>query len=367
MIKKNIYPLLIINLLFVVSCDDMKDVELTNELPQQETSELYVLCEGLFQNNNSSLAHYSFKEGTVNADYFRTQNERGLGDTANDMQLYGSKLYIVVDVSSQIEVLDIASGKSIKQIPMLNDKGVSRQPRYIAFDKNKAYVSNFDGTVTKIDTTSLSIEDIVKVGRNPEGLCVQNNKLYVANSGGLSYPHYDNTVSVIDLVTFKEIKKVTVWANPYKIHADAYGDVYVSARGNNFSKPPYNFQRIDSQTDEVVETFNKEVLNFCIEGDYAYVYNYDFISQRCWVKRFNVKTEQMDKEDFITDGTTLNTPYGINVNPTNGDVYITNSDGFTVEGDLVCFNKKGKHKFTLRNVGLNPNTTVFINKEIETK
>lgn len=57
---------------------------------------------------------------------------------------------------------------------MLRDNGSSRQPRAIAFDKDKAYVCSYDGTVARIDTTSLEIEEIVTVGRNAEDICVQN-------------------------------------------------------------------------------------------------------------------------------------------------------------------------------------------------
>ena len=65
--------------------------------------------------------------------YFRALNHRGLGDTANDMDIYGSKLYVVVNVSSTVEVIDLQSGLSVKQIPMLTDNGSSRQPRAITF------------------------------------------------------------------------------------------------------------------------------------------------------------------------------------------------------------------------------------------
>ena len=49
---------------------------------------------------------YSFSNGTQTPDYFKKINKRGL-DTANDMAIYGSKLYVVVNVSSQIEVIDL--------------------------------------------------------------------------------------------------------------------------------------------------------------------------------------------------------------------------------------------------------------------
>ena len=109
-------------LLLFASCDDLEDTDTPSGgddgMPAETgTAELYILSEGLFNLNNSSLALYSFKNNQLNTDYFRSINRRGLGDTANDMGIYGSKLYIVVNVSSQIEVVDLQSGKSVKQIP----------------------------------------------------------------------------------------------------------------------------------------------------------------------------------------------------------------------------------------------------------
>ena len=89
----------------------------------------------------------------------------------------------MVNVSSTVEVIDLQSGLSVKQIPMLTDNGSSRQPRAITFDSGKAYVCSYDGTVARIDTASLEIDGVAEVGRNPEDLCVQDGKLYVSNSG----------------------------------------------------------------------------------------------------------------------------------------------------------------------------------------
>ena len=92
------------------------------------------------------------------------------------------------------------------------------------------------------------MEKQTKAGKNPEGLVVQNGKLYVTNSGGLDYPNYDTTVSVIDLATFSEIKKILVGVNPGGIATDSQGDVYVVARGNHGDILP-QLVRINSVTD----------------------------------------------------------------------------------------------------------------------
>lgn len=203
--------------LFFIACDDLEDKpsivpESNGDVFETGTAEMYILSEGLFNQNNSSLARYSFNRQRCTNNYFSANNQRGLGDTANDIAIYGNKIYVVVSVSSTVEVIDFPTGKSIRQISLLRDNGSSRQPRAIAFDKDKAYVCSYDGTVARIDTTSLEIEEIVTVGRNAEDICVQNGKLYVSNSGGLDYsgPGVDTTVSVIDITTFKETKKIEV-------------------------------------------------------------------------------------------------------------------------------------------------------------
>ena len=341
----------------------MHDVPTPSNLPvtEGETGKMYVLSEGLFNMNNSTLSCINFDNKTIEYDFFALLNGRGLGDTANDMKPYGGKLWIVVNVSSQVEVVDSRTGNAIRRIPMFDGNGKSRQPRFVAFYTGKAYVCSFDGTVTLIDTTSLQIEASTKCGRNPDGIAVSNGKLYVSNSGGLDMPNYDKTLSVIDLNTFTEIKKITVGINPSKMETDNQGDIYVVSRGNNGSVKAC-WQRIDSKKDELIQTFdNLPVMSFTIHNDTAYLYNFDFITNNYWIKTFDCKTEQIISENFITDATVLERPFGIAVHPTNGNVYLTDARSYTVKGNLLCFDKNGKLLYKIENVGLNPNTIVYTN------
>ncbi len=363
------YLILVIFGLLVHACDDITDKDNPEDNggsnAETGTAGIYVLSEGLFNLNNSTLMFHSLKSGQTDTDYFRSKNHRGLGDTANDMAIYGSKLYIVVNVSSQIEVIDRTSGLSLKQIPVLNDNGSSRQPRYIAFHKDKAYVCSFDGTVARIDTTSLEIEEYATVGRNPDGICVQGDKLYVSNSGGLDVDGIgvDNTVSVVGTEPFKEIKKIQVGYNPGRIRADNYGHVYVATRGKDISTGDYNFVQIDTRTDEVKQIYDEKVMNFDINDQLAYLYTFNYTTLDSQIKVFNLQTGTTLREDFITDETEINTPYGICVNPYSGNIYITDAYNYLVSGDVLCFNPQGKLIYRLAEIGQNPNTVVFSDKE----
>lgn len=353
-----------------VACDDLEDkstsTTIDGNITETGTAEIYILSEGLFNLNNSSLAKYSFKSNKLVKNYFKDLNKRGLGDTANDIALYGSKLYIVVNVSSTIEVIDFQTGISIKQIPMFTDNGSSRQPRHIAFYENKAYVCSFDGTVARIDTTSLQIESFTKAGRNPENICVKNKKLYVSNSGGLDYSEglgVDNTVSVIDIESFTEIKKIEVGPNPGCISPGPDEAVYVATYGSNIADGDFNFVKINSQTDEVERIYNEKVMNFAIDNNnIAYLYNYNYNTEASSIKVLNLRTGETIRENFITDGTKISTPYSINVNPYSGNVYITEAYSYTITGDVLCFNTNGQLLFRLNRIGLNPNSVIFSQK-----
>ena len=362
-------------LLCLFSCDDKIVWNDGGETPtDEETSGMYILCEGLFNMNNSTISYYNFTKGEMlsfqdpdkkgndktSYDFFKMRNGRKLGDTANDLKRYGSQLWCVVNVSSQLEVMDVNTGKSLKQIPLFDESGVGREPRYLAFYQDKAYVCNFDGTVARIDTTTFTVEAYVKVGRNPDGICVANHKLYVSNSGGLNQNNPDNTVSVIDINSFEEIKKIEVRNNLGTIHADTSGNVYVVSREKfNYETNDYDcrLHRIDSETDRVVKTYDEPIMNFTISGYKAYMYSYN--SQKEAIQVMDTRTGQITDDNFIKDGTGITRVYNITVNPVNGDVYICDAQNYVINGSVLCFDQYGKHKFTLDAKGINPNSIVF--------
>lgn len=317
---------------------------------------LYILAEGGFNGNNSKLSYYDYDSKTLTEDKFNVANSRGLGDTGNDAQIYGDKLYVVVNVSSVLEIMDAQTAKSIKQISFKNGS-VDRQPRYIVFNQNKAFISCYDGTVAVLNTVTLVIEKFIPVGRNPEHMAIANGKLYVANSGGLSYPNYDKTVSVIDLNTLTETKKITVTDNPNGVDVDSYGDVYVLSTGDYGSIKPA-MAIIDSKTDAVKQTFNNFSASFItISGDYAY------IGTSGAVKLFNVKNETLEKDNFITDGTTFTAIHGVNYDPINKELFVMDAKNYASNGEVFCFNKDGVRQYTLK-LGINPTAVAFLNRQL---
>ncbi len=340
--------------LFFTACE--KDPIDPDDPIADETSALLILSEGSWGGNNSKLAHYNLETGALDTDYFNTVNQRGLGDTANDMLLYGSKVYIVVNVSSTLEIIDAKTGKSLRQISMKNDDNTSKEPRKVVGHNGKVYVTSYDDTVVKIDTTTYEIEATLSVGMDPEGMCVVNDKLYVANSGGLS--GYDNTISVVNLTTFKEESKIEVAINPVNIGSDSKGNVYVASHGNYFDVMP-SFQRINA-TSGTVEILNEipSPDKFVISDDKAYIISGSYGNPYTLIV-YDCKNDKVISENFITDGTELGIIHNISIDTVSGDVFLMETD-YVVPGNVYCFDKDGKLKYSLTGVGINPTVVEFV-------
>jgi len=318
----------------------------------------YLLNEGNMNMNKASLDYLDYTTGQYRRNIYNQTNPdvtKGLGDVGNDIGIYGSKVYVVVNVSNKVEILNAKTGKRISLINIDNC-------RYVTFHNGKAYVSAYlgkvgdpkapNGAVNEIDTSTLQITRKVTVGRQPEEMAIVGEKLYVANSGGYSPPNYERTVSVIDLPSFKELKRIDVAINLDRVKADKYGDIYVTSRGDYYSIPSKLFV-IDTKTDQVKKQFDFGVSNLWIDGDiaymYGYEYNYNTNSNTTTYSMLNVKDETVLNTKFITDGTEtqIKVPYGIAVNPVTKEVLVTDAKDYVTPGTLYCFDPSGKKKWSV--------------------
>lgn len=352
---------LLLMVLFFGSCrkDDVIAPATLNKVTEGTNGAVkgfFLLNEANMGSNKSSLDYFDYETGVYWGNVFPTINPnvtKSLGDVGNDIQIYGNKIYAVINVSNLVEVMDLSTAKHIGTIVIPNC-------RYITFDKGYAYVSSYAGPVkidpnarlgyvARVDTATLAVKDTCVVGYQPEEMVIRDNKLYVANSGGYRVPKYDSTVSVIDLNTFKVIKKIEVAINLHRLEKDNQGNIYVTSRGNYF-KVPSNTYIIDA-TDKVSDTLGLAASNLTICGDTAYVYstefNYTTGKNTISYALINTNTKKVISRNFITDGTDakIKIPYGVAVNPETREIYVTDAGNYVTPGTIYCFSPDGKKKW----------------------
>lgn len=341
-----------------------------------EIKGFYLLNEGNMGSNKSTLDYFDYTTGVYTRNIYAERNPtvvKELGDVGNDIQIYGDRLYAVINCSNFVEVMDVNTAKHIGVIDVVNC-------RYIVFKGRYAYISSYagpvqidpmarPGIVAKVDTATLQVVNTCVVGYQPDELIVAGNKLYVANSGGYRVPNYDDTVSVIDLDSFTETKRIKVAINLHRLELDRYGSIWVSSRGDYYTVPSKTFV-IDSKTDEVTDELDLPNSNMNRIGDSLYVYSteWSYVTNKNTISYaiVNTKTKQVVDRNFIKDGTEkrIAIPYGIAINPVTREFFVTDAKDYVTPGTLYCFDPQGNRKWSIM-TGDIPAHIAFTNKQLQ--
>lgn len=338
----------------------------------QNLTGFYLLNEGNMGSNKSTLDYFDFATGSYHRNIYAEINPdvpKELGDVGNDLAIYGGKLYAVINCSNKIEVMNKNTAQRMGQITIPNC-------RYIKFYEGYAYVTSYAGPVeinpnyeqtgyvAKIDTATFEVVATCLVGFQPDELEIVGNKMYVANSGGYMVPFYENSVSVIDLKSFKEMKRIEVAINLHRLEADSNGHLWVSSRGDYYDIPSRLFW-IDTQEDTVGGSLDIPVSEMTLDGDSLYLYSTEFsYHDMDWTVTYgiiDVSKKEIVTRNFITDGTEkeITMPYGIAVNPITKDIYLTDAANFVYPGAVICYSKTGVKKWQVR-AGDIPSHFVFL-------
>lgn len=260
-------------------------------------------------------------------DVFLLVNGRELGSMLQDGVVLGDNLYIAVNGSNTVEVVNKNTVQSVAQIPTPSDLG---GPRDVVTDGEYVYASMYGGYVVRIDPATNEIDNTVQVGPNPEEMAVLGNHLYVVNSDGMNWPPANCSVSKINLDDFTEVKKIEVGNNPNKIVAHAAsGKLFVACWGD-FYNNPNSLWTIDAASDEATD-LQVSVTFMCISGDVLYTI-YDSYNGPESVRyvAYNAEDNSVLDDTFIPVVTSNNgseynrvdSPAGIMVNPADGHIFI---------------------------------------------
>ena len=351
--------------------------EVTGGSEAGEVKGFFLLNEGNMGSNKATLDYFDYATGVYTRNIFAERNPGvalELGDVGNDLGIYGSRLYAVINCSNLVEVMDVETARHIAEIPLPNC-------RYIAFDGGYAYVSSYAGAVefdpeyrrgyvAKIDTVTMQVVDTCGVGYQPEEMAVVDGRLYVANSGGYMAPDYDLTVSVIDLSTFEVCNEIEVAPNLHQIKIGGDGMLYISSRGDYYGHQSSTWV-VDPSTDEVVRELQLlQNSDMAVYGDSLYVISHSWsnvsLDYSTGYAVFDTREGITVTRNFVTDGTEeeITTPYCIAVNPSNGDIFLTDAKDHVTPGRIHCYGQDGVRKWSAT-TGDIPGHIVFTSKPLK--
>lgn len=333
---------LLLPLFLVIACE--KIVKPT----EGKDGDVYIVNNGSWGDNNAEITVYDIEEKISGPAMFASVNGKKCGDLAQDILHEDGFLYISVNGSQIIYKTD-ENLKIVSEI-VYEHEGKRLSPRYLCEGDDCIYVTYYEGYLGRIDKKDKV--SITPVGSYPEGLAYLDGKIYVANSGGMNYPDYDNTVSIVDARTFKESEKITVNCNPSLVR-ECDGKIYVSSLGNYTTLPPA-LQCIDTKTKKVSQLDYSDVSSFDCDDDKLYIlcggYD-DYYNPLPGTVYVHDCEKEVKMGPLSSDGTTIPNAYSISC---AADMIWVGSSDYKTSGDVYVFDLRGKLYDKFNSGGLNP-------------
>ncbi|MCF0159734.1 MAG: hypothetical protein HUJ99_02990 [Bacteroidaceae bacterium] len=304
---------------------------------------------------NGSLDYIDLEKNTITNNVFEKVNGRALGVNANDAFAYGSKLYIAVDGEQMVEVVDTKTLESLAQIKLEGNA------RHLTAWDGKMYATAFNGEVCRIDTTTLEVDKVVAVGSYPEGMTVTNSVMLVANSG---YGE-GHTLSVIDLVNFKESKTIECPTNPVSFANDGR-NIYLLCSGKYAADWTYEENPAVYKYDANIGNFTKmfDATAFCNNGEYIYAFDSNYYKPEVTYPKYGLQTGVTSVMDLSGD---IIIPCAIAADPITKHLWVSSYNlgdsgyaDYNAPGYIVEFDENGK-KLHAYNTGVCPIAICFYN------
>ena len=350
------YKTLIIALCcFVASCKKDKPDAVNNSVPGA-TGNVYVVCEGNFGTGDATLYAFDPATDSVYGDLYSIANGQPLGDVFQSMQRIGDKLFLCINNSDKIVVVNASDRKLTGLIAI-------PKPRYILpISATKAYVSAlYDNKVYVIDPQTLQVTDTITLpSQNPEGMCLYNNSAIVC-----TWDTAGNSVYKIDVNTDKLIQTIKVAGYaPQEALIDKEQMLWVLA-GEQYSGKTATWTRIDPSTGEILTSYTfpadanavRPMFNNTKDTLYFIEANQNGGTADNGIYRMGIHDAALPTQAFIA-AKQYQYFWALGINPISGNIYVGDPKGFIQKGSVYVYRPDASLVKSF-NVGLGPGHFYF--------
>ena len=190
---KSIFSLLLAGSLFLnISCRNNDDENIAETSKGAYENGFFVANEGSFGTPSATVSFISKDLSKIENGIYGTANSSAtLGDVLNSVGFSGDYAYFVVNNSNKVVVANRYTMKKVSEISNLT------QPRYIAFNSNKIYITNNDFYSTRqlnIYNSDHTFLKTIAFDRYAEKVVSAGNYVYV-QTDGVTYPAPDYTAT----------------------------------------------------------------------------------------------------------------------------------------------------------------------------
>lgn len=317
---------------------------------------VYVVCEGNFGNGDATLYNYNTATDSVNGDLYRTHNNAALGDVFQSMKRIGDSLYLCINNSDKVVVLN---AKTHKEAGIINIP----KPRYILpISPSLAYVSTlYSNKIYTINPKTLQVTGTITIPhQNPEGMvrildnvivCPWDttcNKIYTINTTNSSVTH---------------TTQIAGYA-PHAVLVDKEQMLWVMA-GNATKGKAATLTRIDPSTGNILKAYTyasgvdpiKPAFNKTRDTLYYIQVKYDGSTDGNGIYRMSILGNELPTVSLIPT-LPYQYYYALGIEPATGYLYVGDPKGFTQKGTVGIYKQDGNLLKTFT-TGLGPGQIYF--------
>jgi hypothetical protein len=345
--------------LLFAACKKDKPVDVPKPPVADSTDKVYIVSEGSLGNGNSSLDIYDLKTTTAYRDVYKSANSTDLGDVFQSMQVIGDRMFLSVNNSDKIVVLDKTNHK---QVGLIN---ISK-PRYILpISEEKAYVSSlYSNKVHIINPKSMQVVGTITLpAQNPEGMLLYNGKAYIT-----AWDTASDKIFVVNTTNDQVEKEVAVAGRASQgIVLDKNNKLWVLS-GNVPKGKPAALTQIDPVTNSVVRSFRfperadpiKPVFNRERDILYFIEVNYKGGTDHNGIYRMSIGDDKLPDQPFIK-AQQFQYFWALGIQPDNDQIFVGDPKGFTQKGIVYIYDTDGNKKGEFE-TGVGPGHFYFYKK-----
>lgn len=314
--------------LFLISCDNDDD-NTSPEIPDSDNLML-VVNEGAFFGNSASLTLVDRDASTATQNVFFDVNDADLGDVAQSIYEYDDELYIVVNNSGKIEVIDEDNFTSKRTITGFTS------PRYMLFEsENKAYVSDlFDNGIHVINPSNGTYQALIQTGFWVEHMIAYNGEIWC------SAPNKDK-VYFMDRLTHTFTDSLTLSQGVSDMAKDANNDFWIMSQGT-YMEPIIEpaIHHVDGSTKQLIASYSFPSGtgfggNLAISGDKQSV----LYLMGGKIYKMAITATSLPTSPFIEHASA--SFYTISLNDENGEIAATDAADFSQAGRVYFYAANG--------------------------
>lgn len=306
---------------------------------------VFIANEGSLDNGNASLSVYLPDSNKIYNNVFKDVNGIPVGDVLQSINIINDQIYIVINNSDKILVLD-SKTYSLKQTITV------AKPRYILqVNANKAYISSlFHPKIFVLDLSSGQIIKEIKTEYpNTENIIIHNKKVYASN-----WDTACNYIYEINSETDEITDKINISGYaPHALSLDKNNKLWVlSGNVKKYKKSVLTVIDLSSKTVAKTITFPehadaiKTAFNPTKDTLYFIGVNYDGGTDFNGIYRISIYDNQLPTAAFI-QAQAMQYFWGLNIDPSNGDIYVGDPKGFIQQGNVLIYHANGNLQHTI--------------------